>query len=1320
MPDNPMFPLTSPQLSIWYTEKTYPGTSISNVAGTLMIKGPVDFELLNQSINLFIEKNEGIRLRIHRDGSGEPVQYITPFQFKDIELIDFSQCSDPMKALYEWDSREILKPFDLLDQDLYRFYRIKLGEAEGGVLGNIHHIISDAWSMGLMGSTVMDYYSRLINGRSIEEVSAPSYLTAVENEGAYKNSDRFEKDRIFWEHQFDTPLELTALKPRKTQITSTQSSRKTFIAPRKFTQKLRDYCEKNKLSPFPLFLAALAMYLGRVTGKESVVIGTPILNRLNSTDKKTLGMFISTIPLNIPLNQEGSFASFSQDIVNLFSSAYRHQRYPYERILKHAREKHGITENLYDIVLSYQNTKLAKNESLDYSTRWHFNGHQANSLTIHINDRDDEGLLILDYDYHTDRYYGKEIDFIHRHVLSLLWHGLDSPQKNLMDLEMLSENEKIKILLDFNHTEEAVPQGKPIHQLFEEQAQKTPNHIALIFEDQKITYQELNERSNFLARMLREKGVTRESIVAICVHRSIEMMVGILAILKAGGAYLPLEPNYPDNRIQQILESSKALMILSDDSTHSRVCHGTAMNIHSFKNQRVTNLNGVNQPGDLAYVIYTSGTTGEPKGVMIEHTSVVNFIYAVSKIMNFSEGVRVLSSTTLCFDIFVFEVFTSLLKGATLVLANEAEQKVPRLTCELIEKQGVNIMLTTPSKMRLLLSEKDLLHKLHSLREIMVGGEAFPPDLLKKIRAFLPLTKVINGYGPTETTVGVAFKELGEDGRITVGKPITNTQFYILDKNQNPVPIGISGELYIGGACLARGYLNRRDLTKEKFIDNPFTQGELLYQTGDIARWYPEGEVEIIGRVDRQVKINGYRIELEEIQKQLLNIAGIKDATVIDRMIDNRRVLCAYLASDKKMSAKHIRRELAKYLPTYMIPLYYIRVEGIPMNNNGKINYSQLPEPQREVRPASLKKPVNQIEKDLIILWQSVLNREIPSINDSLYEMGGDSLSIITITSRIYTQYGIEIPMNDFYKVDTISKMSKYILKHQSEQRGTMRREELVLIKKAPSQQHLFLIHAGNGEIGAYQELGSQMELNCWAIRATCIDLAPKNLTIRQLALQYLSAIKEVQPKGPYHIGGWCIGGTIAYELAKVFEDNGDKVNFLGMFNTIAPKDWEDIHTFSLENELRFVTASLGKILGNPDALSTVKELWERIGKMPLDLDGIISTLPFDIRVILPKIEKVSDFIHYINTIRSLHYARANFRPSHRIDAQIHFFSAVNDRIIFDKALNLETWADLSRGGIVTYPIEADHYSIMKAPPVYKSAEIINRILCIEAMEHYG
>jgi len=1010
----------------------YSGTSISNVAGTLRIKEKVDIQILKQAINLYIKNNDGVRIRICLDDNGDPQQYIADYEYKDIEVKDFSGFEDPVKAMQEWDRQETLKPFELLNSELFRFVIIKLNDSDIGFYIITHHIISDAWNMSLLGSYIVDYYCRLKKDSNDDSVNntMPSYTAFIENEQLYLKSDRYEKDKNYWEKTFETVPETTYLKVRQTNEFSTKTKRKTFILPKKFTNKLREYCQENKITPYPLFLSALAMYINRISEKEDIIIGTPILNRLNRADKNTAGMFVSTVPLRISVNSNEPFSDLSQKVLDLCVSSYRHQRYPYDHILKYVREKHNIKENLYDIVISYQNSKFDKSFDVEYITRWHFNENQSNSFTMHINDRDNEGILIIDYDYHSDLYYDKEIEFIHQHVLSLLWHALDNPKKQICKIEMLTENEKKKILYDFNDTYVDYPREKTIHQLFEEQVERTPDNVAVVFENKKLTYKELNQKANSLANVLRNEGIKPNDVVGIMAPRSLEMVIGILAILKAGGAFLPIEPAFPDDRKKFLLDNSGAKLLLSTKELLSFE-HGIKSidlnDCSNYRQEKNENLPYVNVANNIVYILYTSGSTGSPKGVIIEHKSLHNFILGAKEILDFNPSSVVLSVTTICFDIFAFELFTSLLSGATVVIANENEQNNPRLLGELVLTNNVSTILTTPSRMKLFINVEEFEKSLKKVKQIMLGGEELEFNLVNKLRK-LTDARIVNGYGPTEITIGATFKDVTKSNRITIGKPIINTKCYILDKYFNLVPIGIPGELCIAGEGLARGYLNNDELTNNAFVLNPFNKNERIYKTGDIARWFSEGEIEFLGRKDKQVKLRGYRIELEEIENAILKYEGIKDAVVVlKRNNDFGDFLCAYCVSDDAIRIKDLKALLASQLPRYMVPKVIMQIENIPINSNGKRDTSKLPDiDYSSLASASITKPSSEMEKKLVDIFYKLVKGSKISIDDNIFEYGADSLTVIQLISLLEKD-GYNIRTEDVYKNPTIRELAQWI-----------------------------------------------------------------------------------------------------------------------------------------------------------------------------------------------------------------------------------------------------------------------------------------------------
>lgn len=1030
------FPLTHSQKGIWYSEKLYPDTSMGNIAATLRFQSNVNFSLLEQALNIYIKKNDAVRIRI-AEIAGEPRQYVTDYTYRKFELIDFS---DKLDELYKWDEKQTRTPMEIIESDLFSFVLIKINDHDGGFFVKFHHLISDAWTMSLLGNYVMEYYSALKKGEPIPEDDKPSFIDYIEND-KYKESTRYQKDKAYWEEKFEPWQEVTSLKNRKTGNASTRARRKTLLIPQKLTAKIHEYCSQKKVSEFNLFLAAICMYVTRVTGKEDLVFGTTFLNRSKAKEKDTAGFFANVaVPLRFYIKDNMNFNDFVESVSKEVVTALRHQKYPYDELLKTVREKKGTKDGLFDIVLTYQNSKFIKDQGFEkYITRWHFNGHQLESLIINLNDRESDGRLIIDYDYLTDLFYVTEIEFIHNHLISLLWHALDNPVKLISKLEILSEKEKQKILHKFNDTDAEFPRNKLIQQLFEEQVIRTPANKAVLFRDQCLTYRELNERSNQLARVLLVRGVKPDSVVGIKLERSLEMVIGIFAILKAGGAYLPIDPKAPQDRVKYMLDDCSSHILLTD-SVQDNMELGVDIidlgdpTLYTGDN---TNIQHLNKPTDLAYVIYTSGSTGKPKGVMIEHRSLINRINWMQKKYPLDENSVILQKTTYTFDVSVWELIWWSFVGAKVCMLEPEGEKDPLAIIKAIEKYGVTTMHFVPSMLSLFLNfleKHPKISKLSSLKQVFASGEALNIQQVERFNTLLNAvhgTELANLYGPTEAAIDVTSFDCSPKVELTsvpIGRPIDNIKLYILDKHLTLLPIGIPGELFIGGVGVARGYINKADLTEEKFVDNPYSPGEKMYRTGDLARWYSQGDIEYLGRLDHQVKIRGFRIELGEIENRMLDLPGIKEAVVTGAEIDDMKHLCAYYVSDHEIPDREIKRSLATSLPEYMVPSYIIRMDALPLSANGKIDRKVLPQPQisQAKSQSEFAPPRNEVDEELLEIIQEVLKIDRIGIDDSLFDLGGDSLTVIMVISRIYDRnWGITAA--DFYQYPTIRELSDKI-----------------------------------------------------------------------------------------------------------------------------------------------------------------------------------------------------------------------------------------------------------------------------------------------------
>ena len=785
-----VYNLTNPQKSIWFTEQFYKGTPIENITGCVIVLEKLNLKALQKAINLFVKSNDSFRLKFTVKDD-KPLQYLSSFSEFEIENVMVNTDED----IKDIENKMSNTPFEVLDNLLFSFKTFTFPDGHGGFVITAHHLISDAWTAGLVVNEIMDYYEKIINSQIIDNQN-PSYLDYITSEQEYLNSEKFNKDKEFWNEIFKTVPEVATIPSINVENSnsslSCKAKRKQFVIPKETMNLINEFCKQNKASAFNFFMAVLAIYLSRVSSLDDFTIGTPILNRGNFKEKQTTGMYISTIPFRISINHKIPFAEFLSNISADFSKIFRHQKYPYQYLLEDLRKKDSSIPNLYNILLSYQNVRSNKQTSdINYESSWVGNNFISDDIDIHLYDMNDTGDINIAYDYLISKYSIDDICSIHARFLYIINQVLENNDITLNEIEIVTPDEKKKILYDFNNTSADYPRDKTITQLFEEQVEKTPDNIAVVFEDQKLTYRELNQRANSLASYLRSQKIGRNDIVGIMVNRSLEMIISIVAVLKSGACYIPIDPEYPQDRIEYMLNNSSAKLLLTFKRLENKVTFDNKLFVeldNELYNSNKDNLININEPDDLAYIIYTSGSTGKPKGVMLKHSNINNFIQGMCNVVDFNSRKTIVSVTTISFDIFVLESLLPLEKGLKIVIANENEQNDARLFNSLCLENNVNIIQTTPSRFQVLISNSNELNYLESITDILVGGESFPKMLLEKLQQ-LTKANIYNVYGPTETTVWSTVKNLTDETSITIGKPISNTRCYILDNNKKLLPV---------------------------------------------------------------------------------------------------------------------------------------------------------------------------------------------------------------------------------------------------------------------------------------------------------------------------------------------------------------------------------------------------------------------------------------------------------------------------------------------------------------------------------------------------
>ncbi|ATI59681.1 MULTISPECIES: non-ribosomal peptide synthetase [Bacillus] len=1042
MTNEECYPLSHPQRRIWYTEVVHSDKGICNLRFLFKLHRKMNYSKLNQVVNRVISENDGLCIRLKENGHQEPKQYFTKHEEQEFEFFDFSNVENT-NLLEEWIEQKTKETFTLFNSNLYYFALIKLNDNECAVFGNVHHIIMDGLSIQIFTEQIAKYYYDMHNENEEGEIKN-SYVQFLTNEQTYLNSSRFQKDQKFWLEEFKTLPSVTGLKPYNTYQVSTKASRETFILTEHLKRKIEKFSEDYKNSLYTLFVAAFSLSMYRWTSSLDIGLGMAYGNRMTKMERKLIGMMVSTVPLRMDIDPEEEVLSFISRVSRKQSKSLRHQKYPFDLLLKQINKENNSNVRLFGTTIDYRD----RDESGD--SLWIPNREEVQDFAVHIENLIDIDSLHVHIDYREELFSKEEIERFFNVMLVILENIFENPKQKVAEIEIISEEDKRKSLVEFNNPKLDVPPQVTIHEMFERQAMIYPNAIAVTYEKEKITYKELNERANELAHYLQKKGVGPDTLVGLCVERSLEMIIGILGILKAGGAYVPLDPTYPEQRLQYILEDASIQLFVTQESL--KELNWLPENVESIcldrdqdeigKESKTLPVSSVG-PKNLAYVIYTSGSTGNPKGVMIEHHNVIRLFKSTDCLYQFNEKDTWTLFHSYAFDFSVWEIWGALLYGGKLVVVPYWISRSPKDFYQVLVEEEVTVLNQTPSAFRQLIRvcEQEDKNKNLQLRYVIFGGEALEPiGLLPWFQRYgEKKPQLINMYGITETTVHVTYYPITQDdvqhaSRSNIGKRIPDLEVYILDAYQQPVPIGVDGELYIGGAGLARGYLNRPELTAERFISHPFSSNpkERLYRTGDLARYLPDGNLDYRGRIDHQVKIRGFRIEIGEIESTLNTYASVTEAVVIvreDQPGDKR--LVAYVVGDGNVDAW--REYLKAKLPSYMVPSGFVAMEAIPLTANGKVDREALPMPEEKQINSEWVGPRNSNEQILTAIWKRVLGVKKVGIYDNFFEIGGDSILSIQIISQA-SQVGLKLTPKQMFECPTIAELAQVAIETQGVQ----------------------------------------------------------------------------------------------------------------------------------------------------------------------------------------------------------------------------------------------------------------------------------------------
>ncbi|WP_285769427.1 non-ribosomal peptide synthetase [Peribacillus sp. SI8-4] len=1105
--------LSGAQSGIWFAQQLEPDNPIYNTGEYIEIAGMIDIGHFEQALRQAVKEAEFLHVRFGEDYDG-------PFQMSGESLdipftfVDLNGEEDSQEKAIQWMKEDLAQPIDLKNDPLFNQVLFKVDSDRFFWYQRIHHIVMDAFGFSLISQRVAKLYSALQNGEGVNEGAFSPLRALLEEDKAYRKSEKFEIDRRFWQERFADQPEVMSLADRAPRTSKGFLSQTGYLSS-SATQALKMNAHKYSGSWHEVIMAVAAVYVNRLTGSEDVILSLPMMGRLGSSSLNIPSMVMNLLPLRLSVKPEMNFKELVQQVSKEVRTIRRHQNYRHEELRRDLKLL-GDNQRLFGPQINV----MPFDYGLDFSGCRAITHKLAtgpvDDLSINIYDKSDGKGLRIDIDANPEVYSLEDLGTHHARFLRFLGKiAIAEADQAIGEVDLLLPEERQQVLLEWNETETELP-TVPLPRLFEEQVRKTPDWPAVIDDNEVLTYKDLNGRVNQLSHLLLEKGLGPEKFVAIALTRSVDMVISMLAVLKTGAAYLPIDPDYPSDRIEFMLEDARPAAIitskgigakLADAKGAERIVLDEEEIVLSLGNQPDINVEDEKRKGIMstlnpAYMIYTSGSTGRPKGVVIQSASLINFLSSMQNEFCLDHRDRLLAVTTIAFDISGLEIFLPLLNGASCVIAAKETIQDPKTLSEMIVHHEISIMQATPTLWHSLVANyPDVIKNFR----VLVGGEALSISLTNALHELG--CEVTNLYGPTETTIWSSAITLDSDqsGMPSIGKPLWNTQVYVLDAALKPVPRGTVGELYIAGAGLARGYLGRPDLTADRFVANPYgPKGSRMYRTGDLVRWSGNGTLDYISRADHQIKIRGFRIELGEIEARLTRHPDIEQAAVIvreDQPGDKRIV--AYIVPSLGVAADvvEIREFAGSTLPEYMVPSAIVELDELPLTPNGKLNRKELPAPDLSalVSDRSPRTPQEEIVRDL---FAEVLGLSRVGIDDSFFNLGGHSLLASTLMARIRDTFGVEIGIAKLFETPTVSGLVKQLSNGRSARLPVKKAQRPKQVPLSFAQRRLWFLHSLEGPSPTYNiplvvELSG--ELDTGALEAALNDVVERHEALRTL-----------------------------------------------------------------------------------------------------------------------------------------------------------------------------------------------------------------------------
>lgn len=1200
------------QQRLWFIEELEPGSPLYTIAVvTFRVAGPLDVAVLERSLNEIVERHEALRTTFETL-EGHPVQVVSAECPLHVEVIDLSGLPADVREREAFARArvEACRPFDLREGPLWRAIVIRLTSEECLFLLPMHHIVSDGWSLGVVARELSILYSAFLKGKPSPLSPLPiQYPEYAQRQHLWMGSDAVDEQLEYWKHALaglPPVLELPTDRPRPS-VRSSAGACSTTLLPLELLKSVEALSRQERATLFMTLLAGFKALLHHYTGLEDIAVGSPIAGRNSPELRDLIGFFVNTLVMRTDLSEDPSFRQLVRRVRETALRAYDQQDLPFDRLVEELHPERSLSHTpVFQVAFALQSMPVQTIEfpGLEF-THFDLDTGVAKFDLILTTQRCLQGL-IMQFEYSTDLFNADTIERMAGHYQAILESAVANPEQRISALDIMTPDERRKLLVDWNQTTTPYPRHSCVHQLFEEQAARTPEAVAVEFGSERMTYAELNRAANRLAHFVIQRGVRPGSLVGLCMERTLDFVVSTLAILKAGAAYVPLDLAYPAARLGFMIEDAGLSLVLSQKTLADLVRSERTLTVCVDVERTSIDACGdenVAQPlssDAVAYVIYTSGSTGTPKGVCVPHRAIVRLVRDTNYI-ELGPDDRVAQASNTSFDAATFELWGALLNGGRLVIVPRDVTLSPPAFAEFLAGRGITALFLTTA----LFNEtaRQVPDAFRTVKHVLFGGEAADPRWAKTVLEQGAPERLLNVYGPTESTTFATWypvENVADDAtHVPIGRPLANTTLYVLDRNQRPVPIGVPGELYIGGDGLAQGYLNRPELTASCFVANPFseTPGERLYRTGDRVRYLSDGSVQFLGRFDDQVKIRGFRIELGEIESVLLRHGAVEACAVLAREDTGRgddageKRLAAYFVADAESDhvdgdlTARLRKHLAASLPEYMVPSVFVRLDALPLTPNGKVDWRALPAPEFERKgPTKLEAPRTDLEREVAAVWSKLLRLEEMGVHENFFEIGGHSLMGVQLLSDLNEKFRVQIPLRAFFEAPTIAGLAAQIESVRGDTvrgdtvRGDAVREDavredavgedakplmrplgallpksVVPIQSRGTKRPLFFAAPGGGVVFPYYNLVPYLEPDrpFYGLQDPSLDHGNKPFaTVEELAAHYVNAMREVQPEGPYLVGGWSFGGFVAFEMAQQLHHQEQDVALLAIIDT--------------------------------------------------------------------------------------------------------------------------------------------------------------------------